>query len=122
MAPSADPRHPAFAASSGQGPEHGSWVRTYISPHDASSLLVGVVTELVELSQRGGRVMDDEPRTEEERLEELRQSGEAIARLAAASEAFPEAVAAFRAAAAGRFPARLARPGLRGRCPPLCPA
>src|SRR5260370_8386387 len=95
MAPSADPRHPAFAASSGQGLEHGSWVRTYISPHDASSLLVGVVTELVELSQRGGRVMDDEPRTEEERLEDLRQSGEAIARLAADTAPFPPAPPTF---------------------------
>ncbi len=64
--------------------------------------------------------MDDEPRTEEERLEELRQSGEAIARLAADSEAFAEAVAAFRAADAERFQAVLARPDLLERCRLIC--
>jgi hypothetical protein len=41
--------------------------------------------------------MGDEPRSEEERLEELRQTGEVVGKLSSDAEAFARTVEAFRA-------------------------
>ena len=64
--------------------------------------------------------MDDEPRTPEERLAELRESGEAIGKLASEPERFFRVVEAFRAQDAERFQAELAAIDLIPRCRFIC--
>src|SRR3954447_9910521 len=58
--------------------------------------------------------------TQEERLGELRDTGEAVGRLAADPDAFREAVEAFRAEDAERFQSILGRLDLLGRCHLIC--
>lgn len=58
--------------------------------------------------------------TQEERLGELRETGEAVGRLAANPDAFREAVEAFRAEDAERFQSVLGKVDLLGRCHLVC--
>lgn len=57
---------------------------------------------------------------QDERLEELQESGAAVAELARQPELFAEAVAAFRAEDVDRFQNALGRAGLLGRCHWIC--
>ena len=58
--------------------------------------------------------------TQEEHLQELRETGEAVGKLAANPDAFREAVDAFRAEDAERFQSILGRLDLLGRCHLIC--
>jgi len=62
----------------------------------------------------------EERRSDEERLAELRETAEAVAKLAEDEEAFGRAVEAFRAQDAERFQAVLAELGLLPRCRLIC--
>jgi hypothetical protein len=64
--------------------------------------------------------MSDEPRTEQERLAELRESGEAVGRLAEDTARFQRVVEAFRAQDADAFHRELAEGGLVERCHLIC--
>ena len=62
----------------------------------------------------------EDPRSEDERLLELRQTAEAIATLADDEASFKRVVEAFRARDAARFDAELTRLHLRDRCRLIC--
>jgi hypothetical protein len=64
--------------------------------------------------------MSDEIRNEQERLAELRATGEAVGKLAGDAEAFRRVVDAYRARDAERFQTELARLGLIDRCRLIC--
>jgi hypothetical protein len=64
--------------------------------------------------------MGNDPRSDEERLAELRQSGEAIGQLAEDPGAFNRAVEAFRAQDAERFRGELGKLGLLEGCRFIC--
>jgi hypothetical protein len=59
--------------------------------------------------------MVDEPRHEQDRLTDLRESGEAIGKLAEDAERFARVVEAFRAEDAPRFQNELSEAGLSDR-------
>jgi hypothetical protein len=61
-----------------------------------------------------------EAESQEERLRELRESGEAVGALAGDPDAFRAAVEAFRAEDAERLQSVLAKAGLLGRCHLVC--
>ena len=64
--------------------------------------------------------MDEERRSEDERIAELRETAEAVAKLAEDAKAFGRAVEAFRAQDAERFQAELVALGLFNRCRLIC--